>query len=75
MIFHEFTLSDVEDPDIYVAQPLYNWQTTEMGSWVMQHCTNPTYRIMVDPNTLGYKVTIYGDLTTKDATYFTLKYK
>jgi hypothetical protein len=31
MIFHEFTLGDVEDPEIYAAQPLCEWQTTEMG--------------------------------------------
>lgn len=75
MIFHEFTLGDVEDPEIYAAQPLYEWQITDMGKWVMQHCTNPTYKVSVDQNTFGYKVTIYGDLTDEDTTYFTLKYK
>ncbi len=75
MIFHEFTLGDVEDPEIYAAQPLCEWQTTEMGEWVMKHCTDPTYRISVDPHTWGYKVIIHGDLSAEDAIYFTLKYK
>ena len=75
MIFHEFNLGDVEDPEIYAAQPLYEWQTTEMGEWVMKHCPDPTYQISVDPHTWGYKVIIHGDLSAEDAIYFTLKYK
>lgn len=75
MIFHEFNLGDVEDPEIYAAGPLYEWQQTEKGQWVMQHCPDPTYRVMVDPNNFGYKVAIYGELSQKDATYFTLKYQ
>ena len=75
MIFHELTLGDVEDPTICAAGPLSEWQKTEIGQWVMQHCASPTYRIMVDQNTFGYKVTIYGELSEEDSTYFTLKYR
>ena len=31
MIFHQFNLGDVEDPDIYAAQPIWEWQQTEKG--------------------------------------------
>jgi hypothetical protein len=75
MIFHEFTLGDVEDPEVYAASPLYEWQQTEMGKWVMEHCADPTYKVMVDQNTFGYKVTIYGNLSAENAIYFTLKYR
>lgn len=75
MIFHEFLLGDVEDPEIYAAGPLYDWQQTEMGEWVMKHCHDPTYRIIADHTTWGFKVTVYGELSKEDETYFTLKYK
>ena len=75
MIFHEFNLGDVEDPEIYAATPLCDWQNSEQGQWIMQHCLDPKYRVIVDQNTFGYKVTIYGDLLPADATYFTLKYR
>jgi hypothetical protein len=75
MIFHEFNIGDVEDPEIYAGHPLWEWQQTEAGKWVMQHCSNPTYKTMIDQNTYGYKVIIYGDLSAEDATYFTLKYR
>jgi len=75
MIFHSFTLGDCEDPEIYAAGPLLAWESTEMGDWVMKHCTNTSYRISSDPDSWGFKVVIYGDLSNEDATYFTLKYK
>ena len=75
MIFHQFTLSDVEDPEIYAAQPIYEWQKTEKGQWVMEHGTALTFDIYPDVNSYGYKVTIRGCLDPKDEVYFTLKYK
>jgi hypothetical protein len=75
MIFHTFNLGDVEDPDIYVASPLFEWQQTEKGQWVMQHGQELTYNINPDMHTLGYKVTIRGCLTPEDEVYYTLKYK
>jgi hypothetical protein len=32
---HEFTMGDVEDPDLYAAQPLIEWEKSESGQWVM----------------------------------------
>jgi hypothetical protein len=75
MIFHEFNLGDVEDPEIYAATPLCDWQNSEQGRWIMQHCRDPKYKVSVDPYNYGYKVIVYGDLTPEAATYFTLKYK
>jgi hypothetical protein len=33
-IVHTFKLSDVDDVDLYAAEPIYNWQQTEVGKWV-----------------------------------------
>ncbi len=75
MIFHTFTLGDVEDPEIYAAGPILDWQKSEMGTWVMKHCTDASFRIAPDFDTYGYQVIIYGNLSDEDATYFTLKYR
>lgn len=75
MIFHEFTMGDVEDPEIYAASPIYEWQQTDQGKWVLEHCSNASYKIMADYTSFGYRIVIYGDLSQEDATYFTLKYK
>jgi len=76
MIFHSFFLADVDDPDICAAGPIFDWQQTDAGKWIMKNSTViPQFHIAPDMNTYGYRVTITGDLTPKAKTYFTLKYK
>jgi len=74
VVFHSFRMGDVEDPEIYAAQPIYEWQQTEHGKWVMSNCADPTYRIGPDPNYMGYKITLYGELTDQDAVFHELKW-
>jgi hypothetical protein len=56
-------MGDVDDIDIYVAQPIYEWQQTEQGKWVMQHAHNLTYHTAPDPHTFGYRI-ISGEMDT-----------
>jgi hypothetical protein len=72
--FHTFTMGDVDDPEIYVAQPVYEWQQTEPGQWVMQHCKDPKYTLQSDEHGWGHRVILYGDLDDKDATFWQLKW-
>lgn len=74
VIFHTFTMGDVDDVDIYVAQPIWEWQQTEKGQWVMAHCSDPRYHIMPDGSSWGHRVKLYGELEDKDATFFQLKW-
>ncbi len=74
MIFHKFTLADCEDPEIYAAGPMFEWQKSDVGQWVMSHCPCPTYKVITNFDTYGYQVIIYGELSEEDATYYTLKY-
>jgi hypothetical protein len=68
-------MGDVEDPEVYAAHPIYEWQQTEKGRWVMEHCKNPTFHIGQNYAVMGYQVVITGDLSPEDTIYFTLKYK
>lgn len=59
MVVHEFTMGDVEDPDLYAAQPLWEWQQSEAGQWVMKHAADtPTWHRMADPMSYGYRYRI-----------------
>lgn len=60
---HSFSMGDVEDPDLYAAQPLYEWQESEQGKWVMEHAIEPPcwYRL-ADPISYGYKYSIRAKL-------------
>jgi hypothetical protein len=75
MILHSFTMGDVEDPYLYAASPIYEWQQTDMGKWVMAHVVEqPVFHCWPDHNTLGYRVVITGELEERDEIIFRLKY-
>ena len=75
VVVHRFNLSDVDDPDLYAAEPLYEWQQSEIGKWVIEHAVDqPTWNRWVDPGTYGYKYIITAELTDKDYTYWCLKW-
>jgi hypothetical protein len=72
---YSFLLSDVDDPEIYAAGPLWDWQQTEQGQWCMENCIQtPSFQIHADTNTYGYRVTVTGELSETDHTYFQLKW-
>jgi hypothetical protein len=73
-VFHTFSMGDVEDPEIYCAVPISEWQKTEKGQWVMEHCPDPQFRIGADAFNYGHKVSIYGPLKDEDAVFYSLKY-
>jgi hypothetical protein len=55
-------MGDVEDPDIYAAQPIYQWQQTDQGRWVMEHAHDLTYFTSADPHGYGYRISIRGTI-------------
>jgi len=75
LTLHSFTMGDVEDPYLYAAFPISEWQKTEHGRWVMEHTVGePEFFCRADPNTYGVRVDIVGELEAKDLTYFKLRW-
>lgn len=74
VIFHSFLMGDVDDPELYASPALYEWQQTEPGQWVMDHCKDPRYNIGPDGSSWGHRVSIYGEVEDKDAMYWQLKW-
>jgi hypothetical protein len=60
--FHTFTMGDVDDVEIYAAQPIYEWQQTEHGKWVMENAHNLTFHTNPDEHTWGHRVVIRGEI-------------
>lgn len=73
-LLYEFRLNDVEDPELYAAGPLWDWQQTEHGEWVMKNAEDPTYHVHADPMTYGYRIAVTGLLEEQDYTFFMLKW-
>jgi hypothetical protein len=75
-IVHEFSLSDVDDPDLLAAEPIWNWQQSESGKWVMENAIQkPSWHRNIDIHTYGYRYQIRADLTDEQVTFFELKFK
>ena len=65
-------MGDVDDVDIYAAQPIYQWQQTEQGQWVMANANNLTYHTIPDEAMWGHRITIRGEIADprKQTEYF-----
>ena len=75
VVVHHFPMGDVEDPDLYAAQPLYEWQQSEMGTWVMEHAAEPPFWTrQPDMASFGYRYYVVARLKEQDQTYFKLKW-
>jgi len=73
---YEFAMGDVDDPDMYAAEPLCNWQNSEEGKWIMAHAVEtPYWQRVTDPHTFGYRYRIVARLSEQDQTYWTLKWQ
>jgi hypothetical protein len=56
VVVHHFPMGDVEDPDLYAASPLYEWQQSEVGTWVMAHAVEPPcWTRQPDKDSYGYR--------------------
>jgi hypothetical protein len=72
-VLHEFTMGDVEDVEIYAAEPIYNWQQTPEGKFCMEKAEDVYWTSVIDPASFGHRIKIIGTLTDKYATFYALK--
>jgi len=75
VVVHQFILTDVEDPDIYAAEPMWEWQQTDAGKFVMENVKQkPEFHIHVDNVILGYRCIIIAELEKKKLVEYYLKF-
>ena len=72
---YAFSVGDVEDPEIYAAQPIWDWQQTDAGKFVMEHAIEtPSYHQQLDYNSFGYRYAIVAELESKKLSEFYLRW-
>lgn len=73
---HTIRMADVEDPDLMVADPIYKWQQTEAGQYVMTNSVpEPMWKRSQDTNYCGHNYIIYAYFTPQQLTYYKLKFE
>ena len=72
---HEFSIGDSEDPDLYAGEPLWSWQQSDAGQWVMANAAETPYWIRgVDHRTWGYRYKIMARLSEPNIVFYQLKF-
>jgi hypothetical protein len=73
---HQFRMGDVEDPDLWAGQNLYEWQQSPAGQWCMSNAVEtPYWTRHMDVSTYGYLYKIMARFSEQNITYFNLKFK
>lgn len=72
---HKIRMGDVEDPDLMVAQSIYEWQQSEMGKFIMDKALDaPMWHKMQDTDMWGWTYVITAYLKESDHTFWQLKW-
>ena len=75
VIVHSFFMGDVEDPDLYAAEPMYQWENSPTGKWVKDNAeVTPEWRRNMDMALYGYRYVIIAELEEKKLTEFYLRF-
>ena len=75
VVVQRIRMGDVEDPDLFVAEPIYHWQQSEEGQWIMEHAVEtPFWTRHVDPAYLGHEYVIQARLSEQNETFWRLKW-
>jgi len=75
VIVHKFSVGDVEDPDIYAAGPLYDWERSEAGQFVIKHAVDKlVWNRYVDYNNYGHQYAVVAELEMKKLSEFYLRW-
>lgn len=72
---YEICMGDVEDPDLMVAQPIWEWQGSDEGRFVMENAVEkPYWTRSIDPHTYGHLYCIVARLSEQNEVFWRLKY-
>lgn len=73
---HKFSVGDSEDPDLYAADPIYRWEQSEVGQYIMSKAVEtPIWKRHTDITSYGTHYVIFAKLYEEDITYYTLRWK
>jgi len=67
-------MGDVDDVEVYAAQPIYEFMQTPKGQWVDQHCSDLYWQVIANPYSYGHTVIVRGSISDKHATEYYLKW-
>jgi len=75
VIVHTIRMGDVEDPDVFVAQPMHEWMESDAGKFVIEHAVEkPYWHRTMDLASYGHRYDIVARLSEQHETFWRLKW-
>ena len=75
VVVHRIRMSDVEDPDLMVAEPIWQWQQTDAGKFIMQNAiVQPEWHRQLDHQLYGWQYSIVAELEKKKLSEYYLRF-
>jgi hypothetical protein len=75
VVVHKFSVLYTDDPEIYAAEPIWRWQQSEAGKFVMEHAiTVPVFHKNISFESLDYEYAITAELEKKKYSEFLLRF-
>lgn len=76
VVVHKFDIRDVADPEIYATAPIFDWERSDAGQWILERAIEtPAWHRWDDPMSFYTKFAITAKLKDKDYIVWLLKYK
>lgn len=74
-IVHTFQIGgEIEDPDVWAGESLYNWEHSDVGQWVINNTTEMPIWFR-KPGDYGYQFEIHATFEEPKYIFWKLKYE
>lgn len=75
VVVHTILVSDSEDPDLAVAAPIWEWQESTAGKFIMENAVDkPYWHSIPDHSSYGHTYHIVARLSEQTEVFWKLKY-
>jgi hypothetical protein len=75
VVVHKFSVGDVDDPEIYAAGPIWDWQQSDAGQFIMKNSVDkPEWCRHMDHAVYGHQYAITAELEAKKLSEFYLRW-
>jgi hypothetical protein len=75
---HKIRIGDCEDPDLFVAEPIWKWQESDAGQFIIKHAVGkPYWTQTMDHHSYGQYGHVYrimARLSEQNETFWKLKW-
>lgn len=75
VVVHRFNVGDCDDPVLYAASPLYHWEKSEAGQFIMEFAeAAPIWHQTHNVMTMGYEFAVVAEIEEKKLSEYYLRF-